>query len=552
MLINLSSTSYLLEKNNNWNYLHNTKSIKFSKYGDIFSLDKDNKISININLLFLADIINFESAKKYNLELKKINLLLKKIKTKLIINQKPIIVGISSYVYNNIIESAQNQNIYKKLKFFFLDQLYKLAEKNKNLYILDIDEIFSLNGIEKCFDNRNYYLSRCRISSIGIEIIAKNLKKLIDRINQPNKKVLLLDCDNTLWGGVIAEDGISKIKIGEEGEGLAFYEFQKAIKKLKDQGVIIILVSKNIKKDVFKVFKEHRSMILKQKDIGAYKINWLDKSKNIQDISKELNLNMDSFVFWDDNPIEREKVRIRLKNVEVIEPDEDISNWSKQLLEYDKFSKFSFTENDYNRTKQYQIRHKFINDKKNYKSEIDYLKSIKIKLKIVKINNGNIDRAVQMCQRTNQFNTSSKRYNHDELSDLNKKNKCFMVHMKDIYGDHGLISLVCLKLKPEKILLLDTFLISCRILGRYSENWILNEILTIVKKNKINKLIAEFTPTKKNDIAKNFLTENNFKKISGRILSKNKKMFKLMNSPKKTELFLYEDKEKIKYLNVYA
>jgi predicted enzyme involved in methoxymalonyl-ACP biosynthesis len=124
--------------------------------------------------------------------------------------------------------------------------------------------------------------------------------------------------------------------------------------------------------------------------------------------------------------------------------------------------------------------------------------------------------------------------------------------MKDIYGDHGLISLVCLKLKPEKILLLDTFLISCRILGRYSENWILNEILTIVKKNKINKLIAEFTPTKKNDIAKNFLTENNFKKISGRILSKNKKMFKLMNSPKKTELFLYEDKEKIKYLNVYA
>ncbi len=421
MLINLSSTSYLLEKNNNWNYLHNAKSIKFSKYGDIFSLDKDNKISININLLFLADIINFESAKKYNLEIKKINLLLKKIKTKLIINQKPIIVGISSYVYNNIIESAQNQNIYKKLKFFFLDQLYKLAEKNKNLYILDIDEIFSLNGIEKCFDNRNYYLSRCRISSIGIEIIAKNLKKLIDRINQPNKKVLLLDCDNTLWGGVIAEDGISKIKIGEEGEGLAFYEFQKAIKKLKDQGVIIILVSKNIKKDVFKVFKEHRSMILKQKDIGAYKINWLDKSKNIQDISKELNLNMDSFVFWDDNPIEREKVRIRLKNVEVIEPDEDISNWSKQLLEYDKFSKFSFTENDYNRTKQYQIRHKFINDKKNYKSEIDYLKSIKIKLKIVKINNGNIDRAVQMCQRTNQFNISSKRYNHDELSDLNKK-----------------------------------------------------------------------------------------------------------------------------------
>ena len=548
MLINLSSTSYLLEKNNNWNYLHAVKSIKFSKYGDIFSLEKGDNISANINLIFLSDIINFESVKKYSVEQKKINHILKKIKTKLAINQKPIIVGISSYVYNNIIESAQNLNIYKKLKFFFLEQLYKLTEKNKNLFIFDIDEIFSLHGIEKCFDNRNYYLSRCRISSLGIEIIAKSLRKLIDRINQPNKKVLLLDCDNTLWGGVIAEDGISKIRIGDEGEGLAFFEFQKAIKKLKNQGVIIILVSKNIKEDVMKVLKEHRSMVLEEKDISAFKINWLDKSKNIQDISSELNLNMDSFVFWDDNPIEREKVRLRLKNVEVIEPDEDVSNWSKQLLEYDKFSKFAITKNDYNRTKQYQIRHKFLNDKKDHKNEIGYLKSIKIKLKIVKINNGNIDRAVQMCQRTNQFNLSNKRYNHDDITNLNKKDKCFMIHMKDMYGDHGIISLVCLKFKPEKILLLDTFLMSCRVLGRYAENWILSEILSVAKKKKINKIIAEFIPTKKNDVAKNFLIENNFKKI----LIKNKTKFKSLYSNKKTELFLYDSKEKVKYLKVYA
>lgn len=548
MLINLSSTSYLLEKNNNWNYLHTLKSIKFSKYGDIFSLEKSDNISTNINLIFLSDIINFETAKKYSVEQKKIKHILKKIKVNFAINQKPIIVGISSYVYNNIIESAQNLNIYKKLKFFFLEQLYKLTEKNKNLYIFDIDEIFSLHGIEKCFDNRNYYLSRCRISSLGIEIIAKSLRKLIDRINQANKKVLLLDCDNTLWGGVIAEDGISKIKIGDEGEGLAFCEFQKAIKKLKNQGVIIILVSKNVKEDVIKVIKEHRSMILKEKDISAFKINWLDKSKNIQDISTELSLNMDSFVFWDDNPVEREKVRIRLKNVEVIEPDADVSNWPKQLLEYDKFSKFSISKNDYNRTKQYQIRHKFLTDKKDHKNEIDYLKSIKIKLKIVKMNNGNIDRAVQMCQRTNQFNLSNKRYNHDDITNLNKRDKCFMIHMKDMYGDHGIISLVCLKFKPEKILLIDTFLMSCRVLGRYAENWILSEILKVAKKNKINKLIAEFIPTKKNDIAKNFLIENNFKKI----LTKNKTKFKSIYSKKKTELFLYDSKEKVKFLKVYA
>ena len=256
---------------------------------------------------------------------------------------------------------------------------------------------------------------------------------------------------------------------------------------------------------------------------------------------------MDSFVFWDDNPIEREKVRIRLKNVEVIEPDADISNWSKQLLEYDKFSKFSITKNDYNRTKQYQIRHKFLTDKKDHKNEIDYLKSIKIKLKIVKINNGNIDRAVQMCQRTNQFNLSNKRYNYDDITNLNKRDKCFMIHMKDMYGDHGIISLVCLKFKPEKILLLDTF-DELQSLGRYAENWILSEILKVAKKNKINKLIAEFIPTKKNDIAKNFLIENNFKKI----LTKNKTKFKSIYSNSKTELFLYDSKEKVKFLKVYT
>ena len=147
---------------------------------------------------------------------------------------------------------------------------------------------------------------RCRLSTLGIEIISEKLKEIIIKFNTTSKKVLLLDCDNTIWGGVIAEDGIENIKIGQDGEGSIFVDFQKAIKKIKDSGVLISLVSKNNKSDVENVLKNHDSMILKKKDIAIMKIDWNDKAENIKKIAKELSLNLNSFIYWDDNPLERE------------------------------------------------------------------------------------------------------------------------------------------------------------------------------------------------------------------------------------------------------
>lgn len=553
MIFSLGCTSYLLEKNSGWNYLSEEKNLYFLNYGDIFSIKKFNDKSklIYVNLLFTADLINLGKLSNTKFKKKNLSRVLNKLKYNLKITDKPIIVGISNYSYNNIIETAQNIKVEKKIKDYFLKEFYKLTKIYKNLYILDIDDIFSIYGLNKCFDNRNFILSKCRISSFGIEILAKGLKKISNRIFKSNKKALLVDCDNTLWGGVIAEDGIDKIKIGEEGEGLAFFEFQKAIKKLKEQGILIILLSKNIEKDVFKVFKGHDGMVLKKKDISAYKINWDEKSKNIINISKDLDLSLDNFVFWDDNPIEREKVKLQHKEIDVIEPDQDVSNWSKQLLEYEGFSKFNITKNDSKRTKQYQSRQKFIDSKVNYKNEIDYLKSINIKTKIIKLNKKNIDRAAQMCQRTNQFNFSTKRYSYEELLKMSKVHKCFMVQLKDTYGDHGIIGFVCVKFISKKIILIDTFLMSCRILGRYLENWILKKIIDIAKKNKIKIILAEFIPSNKNSLIKNFLKDNKFKKITKKnylidqiILSKN-----LLN--KNSEFYMYDFNNKIKNLSIY-
>jgi len=416
------------------------------------------------------------------------------------------------------------------------------------LYILNIDDLFSLHGLKNCFDERNYSLFRCRLSTLGLKLLSNKLSELIFGINNANKKVLLLDCDNTLWGGVIGEDGIEKIQLGQDGLGLAYTEFQKAIKKIQESGIIIALVSKNNSSDVMNVLENHKSMILKKKDIAAFKINWKEKSDNIRQLSKDLFLGLESFVFWDDNPIESNKVRNEISDIEVIEPEKDISYWSKQLLEYSGFSKFQVTKEDYVKTKQYKSRGIFLEKKKSSKNEITYLKKIKIKTKLISVENDNVDRASQLTQKTNQFNFNTKRYKIADIKKLKKNHLCFLVKLSDIYGDHGIVSFFILK-KDKEILIVDLFLMSCRIMGRYLENWILSEIKKIAITNKKKDILFEFIPTKKNkDLINIFIKLNNLKKITKKKIEE--KNLKLENRSK-AEYYILNTKQKIKNLEIY-
>ena len=236
-------------------------------------------------------------------------------------------------------------------------------------------------------------------------------------------------------------------------------------------------------------------MILRDEDITSYKVNWHDKSKNINDLSQELMLGLDSFVFWDDNPIEREKVRKKLPKIDVIEPEEDVSEWPKQLSEYIGFLKHSDVKEDNKKTQQYKQRDNFL-EKKLFEDEIKYLKSINVKLKIEKLNDSNIDRAVQLTNKTNQFNLTTKRYNHSDIINISKNSDVFLVKLKDIYGDHGIISLIIVK-KFNNYAYIDTFLLSCRILGRYVENHLLNFLKKYSIKKKLNGVLIQFIKTKK-------------------------------------------------------
>ena len=237
MKIILNSTSFLLPNNENWNHLRKDNDIFFSNYGDINNNEIiDDKIEAEITLFFLPDLFDYYQNNKINHKshLKKIKNIIRLIRNKIKASDKNFIIAVSEYFYYNVINFSKNVNFSTKIKIFFIDELYKLTKKYNNLFIIDLDNIFSEYGYQNCLDQRNYYMFRCRLSTFGIEIISKNLKDITDRIKHTNKKVLLVDCDNTLWGGVLAEDGIENIQIGQDGIGAAFSDFQRAIIKIKN------------------------------------------------------------------------------------------------------------------------------------------------------------------------------------------------------------------------------------------------------------------------------------------------------------------------------
>ena len=526
MNILISSTSFIMPKHNSWNSLQKKNKLKFAEYGNLFSNNLSKNEDLEIKILFLNDIIDYysESKKDLSKNILRLKNIAKSFQKNFLSNRKYIIC-ISSYQFINIVNFSQSEDRVENLKKIFLEELKKRRENYKNIFLVDLDKIFSIEGYKKIFDARNYELFRSRLSLFGIEILSNNLQKLIDRISKTNKKVLLLDCDNTLWGGVIGEDGIENIKIGQDGIGNSFKNFQKAIKKIQGSGILLAVISKNNEKDVKNVFKLHKEMVLKEKDIINFKINWKDKSKNLVDISNELNLSLDSFVVWDDNPLERKKIRINCKEVEVIEPAENVSDWSNQLLETTGLTKFNLTKEDKDKTHQYHQRAKFVSDKEISKNELSYLKSIKIKPKVIEIDKDNISRAQQLCEKTNQFNTTFKRYSLSEIKKIKQKDFIKLVSLKDLYGDHGIVGLIHYQNdKKNKNIKIVLFLLSCRILGRYLENWILNFILKEGKKKRFENVIISYTKGLKNSLALDFIKKNKFK-LEKKKRSKNKKNY---------------------------
>ena len=350
--------------------------------------------------------------------------------------------------------------------------------------------------------------------------------------------------DNTLWGGILGEDGIKNIKLSNDYVGEFFISFQKYIKTLSNNGIILALCSKNNLKDVEECFKERKDLFLKFKDFSFKKINWEPKYKNINEISKEMNIGKDSIVFFDDSKFERDQMKKFNPEINVIEVPDDPHNYINALEDSAYFySNKDLTSEDLKKKKQYEMIGKAKSLKDNFSDDdIDeYLKNLKMKIFLSNVNNKNFDRSVQMLNKINQFNLTTKRYSASEFKNYLKNNKNYTLVLRviDKFGDHGNVGLVTCIIKGKN-LIIDNFVLSCRILGRKIENLVLREIETFAKQKKIEKIIGVYKKSMKNSQCKDFYIKNNLEKEK-----KNKFLFNIKKNKinfKPLARIIYENK----------
>ncbi len=515
-------TSSLASSNTAWKKLNKNYNVSFTEFVDLNNEKTITKLhEINYFIIYIDDLIENYS----NKDLEKINFkktFFNKLEKVSKSNNSIIIVSILLRESSNPINFTKFKN--PQINFFNeLDEnLYKLSTKNENVFNLNVNSTFNKAGNDKVYDSRNWYSFRLRVNQKGLNLAVEDLDNLLNRLFFPAKKVIILDCDNTLWGGVIGEDGVANLKIGTDGEGKAYKDFQKKIKSLLNNGFLLCLSSKNNEKEVWDVFKKHPEMILKKQDITLSYINWSEKVDNIKKISQKLSLSLDSFIFIDDNPLERDLVKKLLPQVEVLDMPTDVSFWPNYLEQLNLLSNIKITKEDSDKKNQYIKKFKFEKDLKKNKNKKEFLKKININIKIEKVSKFHLSRASQMTVKTNQFNFTSKRYSVNELAKHNdkKNNMVFILKLKDNYGHHGYVSLIFIS-KVNKNFIIDNFLMSCRVLGRNIEKLFLRKIFKKIK-NKNNHVFIEFKDSKRNKLAKNFIEENKFRSLN----IKEKKNFK--------------------------
>lgn len=510
--LSISCSSFLPEKSASWRLLSEYFNINFEPYGSwTSSLVKDNDADFLATFFFIDDIGTDERSIK-----NAIDIFLRNLTTRLDKNSEPILVGYSFFNQTNPISDSRYTNYLLDIKYDFIKNLDKLINKHNNLFKLDIDHQFSNIGFENAFDPRNWYTSRCRLSRRGLDLLGSSIAKIISRFFSSPSKVLVLDCDNTLWGGVIGEDGINNIELGSGIHGEIFLDFQKSIKLLAEQGVLLAIASKNNYNDVIEVFQKHPAMILKEEDIICWRVNWSEKFLNINEIASELSIGLDSIVFWDDNPIERNKMRVQIPQVSTIEMPNSIERWPSLIRTLDHFAKITHTKEDDLKLDQYKSRAKFIRDKSASNDLNSYLKSICMKPVSHNMSDENFARAEQLIHKTNQFNLRGEKYTAADLKriSLSKPDLCFLTSLQDLYGNHGLVSLIIMKEIDAHIAFIDVFVMSCRVMGRHLESWIINEAIRRAKLNGYSFLVGGFKKTEKNIAVKGLYSQHNFLPIS--------------------------------------
>ena len=376
-----------------------------------------------------------------------------------------------------------------------------LAVARPNVKLVDFSEFTRKYELAALINWKYYFMSQILLSPKLVHDFKAWWQRVECELALKRKKCLVLDLDNTLWGGILGEDGVDGIQLGGDYPGQAFSVWQRALLQLERNGVILAVCSKNNETDVAEVWQQNPNMVLKREHFSAVRINWQDKVTNLRELAAELNIGLDSMVFLDDNPTERELVSQLLPQVTV--PDfpskpYQLMPFYKQLV-YDYFRIYAVTTEDRAKTEQYRANALRKADEAHFPDMESYLYSLDMELDVVPADEHNLQRIAQMTQKTNQFNLTTRRYTEADVQRrLNDGWRIYCLRVRDRFGDSGITAAIFMEPVDGKTVRIDSLLLSCRILGKGIEEAFFKTVLNLLRLDGFRQVLAQYLPTVKN------------------------------------------------------
>lgn len=371
-----------------------------------------------------------------------------------------------------------------------------------DVVIFDLDHLSAQFGKKRWTDNRSWHHSKNPFHFDAYGLVAFQVARVVAASRGRARKCIALDLDNTLWGGVIGDDGLAGIKLGGDAEGESFADFQRYLRSLKERGIILAVCSKNDEANAQEPFLKHPDCVLKLEDISVFRANWENKADNLRAIATTLNIGLDSIVFVDDNPVERNLVRELLPMVAVPELPEDPAEYKTALAEGRYFETIAFSDEDRQRTRYYRENAARADLQSGFTDIDAYLESLTMTGESGSLDAFHLPRVAQLINKSNQFHLTGTRYSEAELQEIAARPHYHIRHFKlrDRFGDNGLIAALVVNASPGGDLLIDTWAMSCRVLARTMEEFILNDLIALGRHHECASILGRYVPLPKNKL----------------------------------------------------
>jgi FkbH-like protein len=391
------------------------------------------------------------------------------------------------------------------------DGMRACCRKHRGVFLLDYGSLIVRHGYANWHDEKKWLTARMPIGAGHLIDLAREWLRFLVPLAGRSAKAIVVDLDNTLWGGVVGEEGMHGIQLGPEYPGSAYQAVQRALLDLHRKGILLAVCSKNNPDDAMETLRDHPGMLLKPENFAAMRINWNDKAQNLREIASELNIGTDALAFLDDNPVERAQVRAALPEMTVIELPGDPSRYADAVRDSPFFERVTLSQEDVQRTALYAAERERAHAEQSFTSKQEFFRSLEQEAEIAPVERASLTRVAQLTQKTNQFNLTTRRYSEQQIAEIAARPhwQVFSLRVRDRYGEHGLVG-VAITFDEGDDCEIDTFLLSCRVIGRNLETAFLSYLAEAARGRGLKSLRGWFLPTKKNAPAEEFYSQHGF------------------------------------------